>query len=104
MRIVLDANIVIAAILGSRAKLIIITSQNHKFYAPSRIINEIKKYKLEICKKLDCEKKDNDLTGFQVFGKDIQGTRGIVFLLAILVITVLLAIVSYRVFWIGRKK
>ncbi len=49
MRIVLDANIVIAALMGSRAALTIITSQNHAFYVPDRIIREVKKYKRFIC-------------------------------------------------------
>ena len=43
MNIVLDANIIIAALLGSRGKLNILTSQNHTFYAPKKIIDEIKK-------------------------------------------------------------
>ncbi len=49
MRIVLDANIVIAALMGSKVALTIITSQNHTFYVPSRILNEVKKYKQFIC-------------------------------------------------------
>lgn len=48
MNIVLDANIIITALLGSRGKLNILTSQNHTFYAPKKIIDEIKKYKKEI--------------------------------------------------------
>lgn len=52
MRIILDANIIISALLGSRGKLTIITSQNHEFYCPSTIIDEIKKYKRDICEKL----------------------------------------------------
>lgn len=51
MNIVLDANIVISALMGSRANLTIITSHNHSFYTPSCIINEIKKYKVLICEK-----------------------------------------------------
>lgn len=53
MKIVLDANIIIAALLGSRGKIIILTSQNHDFYAPKTIIDEIKKYKYEICEKIN---------------------------------------------------
>ena len=51
MRIVLDANIVIAALLGSETALKIIISQKHQFYAPHKIIDEIKKYKQYICGK-----------------------------------------------------
>tara|TARA_Y100000034_G_scaffold130846_1_gene190318 strand:- start:3628 stop:4041 length:414 start_codon:yes stop_codon:yes gene_type:complete len=54
MNIVLDANIIIAALLGSRGKLIILTSQNYNFYAPKKIIEEIKRYEKEICNKIDC--------------------------------------------------
>jgi len=53
MRIVLDANIIIAALMGSRGKLTILTSQNYEFYAPKFIIQEIKKYKNEICERTD---------------------------------------------------
>ncbi len=38
MRIVLDANIILVALMGSRATLTIITSQNHQFYVPRKII------------------------------------------------------------------
>ena len=51
MNIVLDANIVIAALMGSRGTLTILTSRNHHFYAPSRILAEIWKYKKDICEK-----------------------------------------------------
>lgn len=54
MIIVTDANIIIAALLGSRGKLTILTSQNHKFFAPRKIIEEIKKYEKEICQKVGC--------------------------------------------------
>ncbi len=50
MIIILDANIIIAALLGSKGKTTILTSQNHKFYAPEVIIEEIKRHKDEICK------------------------------------------------------
>ncbi len=49
MRIVLDANIIIAALLRSRATLTIITSLNHQFHAPQRVVDEIKKHRIEIC-------------------------------------------------------
>lgn len=48
MRIVLDANILIAAMLGSRGTITIITSQNHSFYVPIKILEEIRNHKKEI--------------------------------------------------------
>ena len=51
MRIVLDANILIAALLGSRGKLIILTSQNHEFFVPMKIIEEVRKYERLISQK-----------------------------------------------------
>lgn len=49
MNIVLDANIVIAALMGSRGTLTIITSQHYNFYVPRWIISEIRKNKDYIC-------------------------------------------------------
>lgn len=49
MKIVLDANILIAALLGSRATITILTSQHYLFYVPKKILEEIKKHKLFIC-------------------------------------------------------
>lgn len=60
MKIVLDANIFISALMGSRGKLTILTSQNHEFFAPSRIIDEIKKYKKDVCKKTGWSSEDFD--------------------------------------------
>ncbi len=51
MNIVLDANIFIAALMGSRSHIVIITSYHHKFYAPRKIIEEIKKHKEYICER-----------------------------------------------------
>ncbi|MBS3127570.1 PIN domain-containing protein [Candidatus Woesearchaeota archaeon] len=51
MNVLLDANIVIAALLGSRATRTILISQQYNFYAPQWIIEEIKKYKKFICEK-----------------------------------------------------
>lgn len=59
-KIVVDANIIIAALFGSRAIVIILTSQNYDFYAPKYIINEIKKHKEEICKEARKLSKDFD--------------------------------------------
>lgn len=52
MKIVLDANIIIAALMGSRGTLTIITSQNHTFYAPRRIADEIYNHKQLICDRM----------------------------------------------------
>lgn len=49
MKIVLDANVIIAALLGSRATLVILTSQNHSFFVPQKILEEIKKHQSFIC-------------------------------------------------------
>lgn len=54
MRIILDANILIAALLGSRGRLIILTSQNHEFFVPKKIVEEVKKYEQLICQKAGC--------------------------------------------------
>ncbi len=61
MRVVLDANIIIAALLGSRGKTVILTSQNHAFYAPDKIVTEIKKYKNEINQKAGWEEHEFDI-------------------------------------------
>lgn len=49
MKIVLDANVIIAALLGSRATLVILTSQNHTFFVPQKILEEIKRHQSFIC-------------------------------------------------------
>lgn len=74
MRIVLDANILIAALLGSRGKIAILTSQNHEFYAPSYIIAEIQKYRQEICEKIGCslEEFNKNFEALLVFVKVID--------------------------------
>jgi predicted nucleic acid-binding protein len=46
------------ALLGSRATLTIITSQNHSLYVPTKIINEIKKQTEFICKKIKISEKE----------------------------------------------
>ena len=51
MKVVLDANIIIAALLGSNATLRLLVSPEHELYAPHKIIDEIKKYKQYICEK-----------------------------------------------------
>ena len=51
MRVVVDANILISALLGSKAAISIITDEKIEFFAPEVIISEIRKYKKEICEK-----------------------------------------------------
>ncbi len=51
MRIVLDANIVIMGLMGSRSVITILTGQNHKFYVPKKIFSEIRKYERIICER-----------------------------------------------------
>ncbi|MFH1054450.1 MAG: PIN domain-containing protein [Candidatus Woesearchaeota archaeon] len=60
MNIVVDANIIIAALLGSRGTLTLITSQNHRFYAPRWIVEEIQKYKGSICDMISLSSKEFD--------------------------------------------
>lgn len=60
-RIVVDANIVIAAIFGSRATLVILTSQNYSFYAPRFMIEEVNKHKQDICDMIKKEPEDFDI-------------------------------------------
>ena len=69
MKIVLDANIFIAALLGSRATLTIITSQHYIFYVPKIILEEIRKYKSFICgySKQSSEEFDTNLNSLLVF-------------------------------------
>ncbi len=61
MKIVPDANIIIAALLGSRARITILTSMNHEFFAPEIIIGEIRKYANEICSMLNIPMEDFDI-------------------------------------------
>lgn len=49
MRIVVDANIVIAGVLGLRSVIAIVTSGNHTLFAPMPIIEEINKHDAFIC-------------------------------------------------------
>ncbi len=69
MKIVLDANIFIAASLGSRATVTIITAQHYTFYVPKRILEEIRKYKSFICdySKQSPEEFDTNLHALLVF-------------------------------------
>lgn len=61
MNIVVDANIIIAALMGSRATLTIITSQNYNFYAPKYVVQEVEKYKKFICEKSLQKSEDFDM-------------------------------------------
>lgn len=62
MKILLDANILIQALLGSRAAITILTSQNHAFYAPTIIVASIQKYKTLICERSGQSPKDFETT------------------------------------------
>jgi predicted nucleic acid-binding protein len=74
MRIVVDANIIIGGLLGSRGKLAIITSQNHKIYAPEIIIKEIIKYKDKISEKMEWSDEEFDFyfDALLIFIKSIE--------------------------------
>lgn len=74
MKIVLDANILIAALMGSRGTLNIITAQNHIFYAPSKIVDEIQKHKAVIFEKINISEKefDENFKALLVFVKVIE--------------------------------
>ena len=49
MKIVFDANILISALLGSRAIITLITSGHFSFYVPKHIIDETRKHRGTIC-------------------------------------------------------
>jgi predicted nucleic acid-binding protein len=49
MRIVVDANIIISALLGSKNTLALLKREDVKLYAPKMIMDEILKYRVEIC-------------------------------------------------------
>lgn len=51
MKLVLDANILISALLGSRRTIGLIRMGQHSFYAPRKIVDEVAKYATEICEK-----------------------------------------------------
>jgi len=51
-RVVLDANILIAALMGSRGTITIITSGHYALYVPRRIFDEIHKHRDIICERL----------------------------------------------------
>ncbi len=48
MNVVVDANIIISALLGSQKTIHLIIDKNFKFFAPEIIIDEVEKYKEEI--------------------------------------------------------
>jgi len=49
MIVIVDANVIIAALLGSRSTIAILFSQNYNFYSPNFLIDEIEKKKDLIC-------------------------------------------------------
>jgi predicted nucleic acid-binding protein len=61
MKIVIDANIVIAALIkNSKAREVIISNQ-FKFFAPDFILEEIEKYRVEIRKKANLDDEGFDI-------------------------------------------
>ena len=62
MKIVVDANIMIAALLGSQQTIRILARDEHEFCAPAIIIDEIKKYKIEISAKSGMSSSEFDST------------------------------------------
>lgn len=77
MRVVVDANIVFSALLGSTAAIRILTNEAIEFYAPEVIFSEIRKYKKELCKKAgySSEDFDNILNALLKFVKTIDETQ-----------------------------
>ena len=58
--VVIDANILISTLIGSRSTIALITSPEYHFYAPRRIVDEILKNREVICNKafkthVECE-------------------------------------------------
>jgi len=47
MKLVLDANVLISALLGSRRTIGLIRMGQHSFYAPRKIVDEVVKYAAE---------------------------------------------------------
>lgn len=58
MKVVVDANILIAALFGSRGRQLIITSQNHLFFAPEIIIREVEKHRQELALVRKCTEQE----------------------------------------------
>ena len=51
MRVIIDTNVLLAGLLKNSIVRAILSSENITFFLPEYAINEIKKYKDEICKK-----------------------------------------------------
>ncbi len=62
--VIIDANVVISALLGSKAALSTIPSSTHSLYAPDRMIEEIRKHEHDICEKTKSTKQkfEHDVT------------------------------------------
>lgn len=58
MNVVVDANVIIAALLGSCATIEIITARNHNLCVPFFTIQEIHKHKRAICEKAHLTEKE----------------------------------------------
>lgn len=61
MRIVVDANIIIQALMGSHGISTIIRSQHHQLFAPERIIWEVEKKRDRICAGVECTNEEFEL-------------------------------------------
>lgn len=69
MKIVIDANMVIAALVkGSAARKIIINGK-FEFVSPDFVIDEIRKYENEICEKAGLDREGFELLMVLIFGK-----------------------------------
>ena len=71
--VVIDANVVISALLGSKAVLSLIPASTHSLYAPDKIIEEVAKYEHVVCEKTESTK--------QKFEKDMNDVLEFVTLL-----------------------
>lgn len=76
MKVVIDANIVISAILGSSATINIITSEKYELCAPRIIFSEIVKYQKEISERAGLGEREfyETLNALAVFIKLIDYT------------------------------
>ncbi len=61
MNVVVDANIIIAALLGSRGVIALITSQNYHYYSPKKIIDELKRKKKFIIQRIGQAEEEFDI-------------------------------------------
>ncbi len=74
MRVIVDANIIVAALLGSRSTIAILFSQNYKLYSPKFLIDEIKNKKELLCnlRNINSNEFDINLTALLILVKTID--------------------------------